>query len=106
MLSSRVVFESPVLDISQLPAGRFRLSVRVVELVAGERTGFHEHPGLALGAVRAGELIHVFEATPEHPRVYVPGDVVVEPAGQRHEGIAEGDEGVTILAVFFDPVSD
>jgi quercetin dioxygenase-like cupin family protein len=72
-----------------------------VTIAVGGREGRHRHAGTLIGRVIRGRLALELEGLPtEH---YGPGDSLIIPPGQVHEGINEGDEPVIALATFIVP---
>jgi quercetin dioxygenase-like cupin family protein len=68
--------------------GAPEVTALLVEMAAGEETGWHSHPVPLLGYLLAGELT-VYQVTGEK-RVVRTGEVSLESVGVVHNGVNEG----------------
>ena len=68
--------------------GTPEVTALLVEMAAGEETGWHKHPVPLLGYLLAGELT-VYQITGEK-RVVRTGEVSLESVGVIHRGVNEG----------------
>jgi quercetin dioxygenase-like cupin family protein len=72
------------------------------EFAPGGTTGWHTHPGKALVLVTGGEFTLYRARDGEcRTKTYEAGEGFVEPRPSVHMGVNEGDEPVTLVAVFF-----
>ena len=92
----QVVFQHRVTDVP-LPAN---LEVRDDRWDPGAETGVHDHPGPALLAVIAGELV---EDTPAGRNILRAGQVFWRPAHSTHNVKNAGSTTARVLAIHFDP---
>ncbi|MGN7611432.1 cupin domain-containing protein [Magnetococcales bacterium HHB-1] len=81
------------------PGGEAEVSALIVTLKPGEKTGWHNHPGIPLYAyILEGEVTITYEG--KGTMVFQTGDAFMEAAATYHEGYNSGTVPVRIMAVF------
>ncbi len=93
--SEETILGEPIVYPAEGPA---RITMAIVIIEPGARTGWHTHGAPLAAYMLDGELTVTYQG--EGARVYRAGDALVEAMAVSHEGHNRGRETVRILAVF------
>ncbi|WP_298850783.1 cupin domain-containing protein [uncultured Ruegeria sp.] len=82
----------------EYPGGTPQITMAIVTMQPGQKTGLHHHDAPLAAYILEGEITVDYEAA--GVRVYKEGDALVEAFRSPHAGENTGDGNVRILAIF------